>query len=103
MEPTSLQLTWFVLLGGLMAGYAILDGFDLGVGILHLFARGDTERRVWMHSVGPGWGGNGVLPGGRARAPLPGLPGAHAPAVRGVSAGLMSWFCGLLFRGVWTA
>ena len=36
MEPTSLQLTWFVLLGVLMAGYAILDGFDLGVGILHL-------------------------------------------------------------------
>ena len=32
MEPTTLQMTWFVLLGVLMAGYAILDGFDLGVG-----------------------------------------------------------------------
>jgi cytochrome d ubiquinol oxidase subunit II len=39
LEPTALQLTWLVLLGGLMAGYAIFDGFDLGVGFLHLFAR----------------------------------------------------------------
>jgi cytochrome bd-type quinol oxidase subunit 2 len=39
MEPTALQLTWLVPLGGLMAGYAILDGFDSGVGSLHLFAR----------------------------------------------------------------
>src|SRR5438034_6007824 len=60
MEPTSLQLTWFVLLGVLMAGYAILDGFDLGVGILHLFARTETERRVFMSSIGPIWDGNEV-------------------------------------------
>jgi cytochrome bd-type quinol oxidase subunit 2 len=39
MEPTALQLTWLVLLGGLMAGHAILEGFDLVVGILHPFAR----------------------------------------------------------------
>jgi cytochrome d ubiquinol oxidase subunit II len=39
MEPTALQLTWFVPLGVLMAGYAILDGFDLGVDILHVIAR----------------------------------------------------------------
>ena len=52
MEPTTLQLVWFGLVGVLMAGYAILDGFDLGVGILHLFARNDTERRVFMNSIG---------------------------------------------------
>ena len=60
MEPTALQLTWFVLLGVLMAGYAILDGFDLGVGILHLFAHDDHERRVFMSSIGPLWDGNEV-------------------------------------------
>lgn len=52
---------WFVLLGVLLAGYAILDGFDLGVGMLHvLVAREDTERRVVLNSIGPIWDGNEV-------------------------------------------
>ena len=52
---------WFVLLGVLLAGYAILDGFDLGVGMLHnLIARDDTERRVVLNSIGPLWDGNEV-------------------------------------------
>ncbi len=56
-----LTLTWFVLLGILICGYAILDGFDLGVGILHLFvARDDPERRLVMNSIGPLWDGNEV-------------------------------------------
>ena len=40
-----LNVLWFALLGVLLAGYAILDGFDLGVGILHPAARNDKERR----------------------------------------------------------
>ena len=55
-----LNLFWFVLLGILLAGYAILDGFDLGVGILHLFVRKDEERRILMNSIGPLWDGNEV-------------------------------------------
>lgn len=51
---------WFVLLGVLLTGYAILDGFDLGVGILHLVARKDEERRVMLNSIGPLWDGNEV-------------------------------------------
>ena len=43
-----LNTQWFMLLGILLSGYAILDGFDLGVGILHFIARGDRERRVMM-------------------------------------------------------
>ncbi|HRS27998.1 MAG TPA: cytochrome d ubiquinol oxidase subunit II, partial [Phycisphaerae bacterium] len=43
---------WFVLLGVLLTGYAILDGFDLGVGILHPFARRDEERRIFLNSIG---------------------------------------------------
>ena len=54
------QLIWFVLLGILLAGYAILDGFDLGVGILHPLARSDEERRLVMSSIGPIWDGNEV-------------------------------------------
>ncbi len=55
-----LNFIWFVLLGILLAGYAILDGFDLGVGILHPLARSDEERRIVMSSIGPIWDGNEV-------------------------------------------
>ena len=40
--------------------YTILDGFDLGVGCLHLFARGDRQRRVMLNAIGPVWDGNEV-------------------------------------------
>jgi cytochrome d ubiquinol oxidase subunit II len=55
-----LNLIWFVLLGVLLAGYAVLDGFDLGVGMLHLLARGDDERRTFIATIGPVWDGNEV-------------------------------------------
>ena len=55
-----LNLIWFVLLGVLLAGYAVLDGFDLGVGMLHLLARGDDERRTFIATIGPIWDGNEV-------------------------------------------
>jgi len=55
-----LNLTWFILLGVLLAGYAVLDGFDLGVGMLHLLARGDAERRTFIATIGPIWDGNEV-------------------------------------------
>lgn len=61
MSYDLLTFIWFVLLGVLLCGYAILDGFDLGVGILHPFiAKGDTERRLVMNSIGPLWDGNEV-------------------------------------------
>lgn len=60
MEIPFLNMLWFVLLGVLLAGYAILDGFDLGVGIVHLGAKSDKERRIFMNSIGPLWDGNEV-------------------------------------------
>lgn len=61
MSYELLTLTWFVLLGVLLVGYSILDGFDLGVGILHPFiAKDDRERRLVMNSIGPLWDGNEV-------------------------------------------
>ena len=41
-----LNTVWFLLIGVLLAGYAVLDGFDLGVGVLHLFAREERQRRA---------------------------------------------------------
>jgi cytochrome d ubiquinol oxidase subunit II len=55
-----LNILWFVLLGFLLAGYAILDGFDLGVGALHLLVKRDHDRRVLINSIGPLWDGNEV-------------------------------------------
>ena len=57
----SLNEIWFALFIAVIAGYVILDGFDLGVGILHLFAaRDDQERRLMLNSIGPIWDGNEV-------------------------------------------
>jgi cytochrome d ubiquinol oxidase subunit II len=100
MEPTTLQLTWFVLLGVLMAGYAILDGFDLGVGILHLFARTETERRVFMSSIGPLWDGNEVWLVVLGGATFAAFPNAYAAACSGFYLGFMLLLCCLIFRGV---
>jgi cytochrome bd ubiquinol oxidase subunit II len=52
---------WFVLFVLIISGYLILDGFDMGVGILHLpLARTDMERRTFLNSIGPVWDGNEV-------------------------------------------
>ncbi|MBS1836255.1 MAG: cytochrome d ubiquinol oxidase subunit II [Actinobacteria bacterium] len=56
-----LQTVWFVLYVAVIAGYVILDGFDLGVGMLSVFvARDDREQRTLLNSIGPVWDGNEV-------------------------------------------
>ena len=55
-----LNTIWFFLVGVLLAGYAILDGFDLGIGALHLFTKKDIDRRIMINSIGPVWDGNEV-------------------------------------------
>src|SRR6516225_4492829 len=56
----NLNTFWFVLVGVLLTGYAVLDGFDLGTGPLLLFAKSDHERRVFLNAIGPIWNGNEV-------------------------------------------
>jgi cytochrome d ubiquinol oxidase subunit II len=52
---------WFALVAFMLAAYVVLDGFDLGVGILHLFvARTEQERQILVRSIGPVWDGNEV-------------------------------------------
>ena len=55
-----LNIIWFLLIAVLIIGYAILDGFDLGVGVLHLFTKDKNERRSNMNAIGPVWDGNEV-------------------------------------------
>src|SRR5215475_10420762 len=52
---------WFGLVAVMLVAYVVLDGFDLGVGILHVFlAHSDDERRLVLRSIGPVWDGNEV-------------------------------------------
>jgi cytochrome bd ubiquinol oxidase subunit II len=73
----TLRLIWWVLLGVLLIGFAAMDGFDLGVGMLLPFVgRSDVERRVVINTIGPVWEGNQVwliLGGGAIFAAWPPL------------------------------
>jgi cytochrome d ubiquinol oxidase subunit II len=56
-----METLWFILLAFMLSMYAVLDGFDLGAGTLHLFlARTEEERRLILNSIGPFWDGNEV-------------------------------------------
>lgn len=73
----ALRVIWWLLLGILLVGFAVTDGFDLGaMGLLRATARTDVERRVLINSVGPVWEGNQVwliLGGGAIFAAWPQL------------------------------
>jgi len=61
-------LIWFLLVAIMITAYVVLDGFDLGVGVLHLFlARTEEDKRLLIRTIGPVWDGNEVwlLAGGR--------------------------------------
>jgi cytochrome d ubiquinol oxidase subunit II len=79
-----LTVIWFCLLGILLSGYAILDGFDLGVGILHPWvASDDRQRRLVMNSIGPLWDGNEVWLVTFGGALLAAFPEAYATVFSG--------------------
>ncbi len=95
-----LHLFWFATLGVLLAGYAILDGFDLGVGILHLTVRKDEERRILMNSIGPLWDGNEVWLVTFGGALFAAFPNAYATAFSGFYLPFMFLLFALIFRAV---
>ena len=95
-----LVLTWFILLGILLAGYAVLDGFDLGVGILHPFARSDHERRVFLNAIGPIWDGNEVWLVTFGGALLAAFPEAYATIFSALYIPFMLLLFALVFRAV---
>ena len=100
MIPEFYNIIWYVLVGVLLTGYAILDGFDLGVGGLHLLARGDRDRRVFLNSIGPFWDGNQVwlVTGGGAL--FAAFPHVYATAFSGFYMAFILLLFTLVFRGV---
>lgn len=95
-----LNTIWFFLVGILLTGYAILDGFDLGVGSLHLLARGDQERRVFLNAIGPVWDGNEVwlVTGGGAL--FAAFPNVYASVFSAFYDAFMLLLAALIFRAV---
>jgi cytochrome d ubiquinol oxidase subunit II len=60
-DYATLKVIWWLLIGALLIGFALTDGFDIGAGVLNPFlGRNDEERRVVINSVGPHWDGNQV-------------------------------------------
>ena len=97
---SDLQFIWFSIVVVLLAGYAILDGFDLGVGQLHLLTKTDHDRRVMLNSIGPVWDGNEVwlVTGGGAL--FAGFPAIDATFCSGFYVPVMILLAGIIFRAV---
>lgn len=100
MEFLTLNVIWFILIGILFTGYAILDGFDLGVGMLHLFSDTDTDRRIFLNAIGPVWDGNEVwlVTGGGAL--FAAFPEVYATAFSAFYTPFMLLLAALIFRAV---
>ncbi|HRX87212.1 MAG TPA: cytochrome d ubiquinol oxidase subunit II [Phycisphaerae bacterium] len=95
-----LNILWFGLLAVLLTGYAILDGFDLGVGIMHLFVKGDESRRISLNSIGPLWDGNEVWLVTFGGALFAAFPEAYATLFSAFYLPFMALVFALIFRAV---
>ena len=95
-----LNILWFILLGVLLAGYAILDGFDLGVGMLQPVAKTDEERRIVLNSIGPIWDGNEVWLVTFGGAMFAAFPEAYATVFSGFYIAFMLVLFALILRAV---
>ena len=96
----ALQIIWFFLIGTLIIGYAILDGFDLGVGFWHLFAGKKGERSAFIHSIEPFWDGNEVWLLTAGGALFAAFPPVYATVFSGFYLAMMLVLLGLIFRAV---
>jgi cytochrome d ubiquinol oxidase subunit II len=95
-----LNMIWFLLVGILIIGYSVLDGFDLGVGIIHLFTKDENDKRINLNAIGPVWDGNEVwlLTGGGAL--FAAFPIVYATVFSGFYIAFMLLLAALIFRAV---
>jgi cytochrome bd ubiquinol oxidase subunit II len=96
----SLEFSWFTVFVLLVTGYAILDGFDLGVGMFHLFSKEDRERRLMLNTIGPVWDGNEVWLVTAGGALFAGFPDVYATLCSAFYIPLMVLLAGIMFRAV---
>lgn len=91
---------WFVIVGILFAGYAVLDGFDLGAGAMHPFLGSREDRRKALNAIGPVWDGNQVwlIIGGGAL--FAGFPAVYATLFSAFYLPLILFLMSLIFRAI---
>lgn len=96
-----LNIIWFLLIGVLIIGYAILDGFDLGIGTMfYMLAKTNNEKKTLINSIGPVWDGNEVWLLTGAGALFAAFPFVYATVFSGFYLAMMLVLFGLIFRAV---
>jgi len=96
-----MDAAWFAIVSGMLAVYAVLDGFDFGVGILHrLVARTDEERRTILAAIGPVWDGNEVWLIAAGGVLFMAFPKVYATSFSGFYLALMIVLWLLILRGL---
>jgi cytochrome d ubiquinol oxidase subunit II len=95
-----LNVLWYLLLGVLLGGYAVLDGFDFGVGMLSPLAQDDRERRIVLNSIGPIWDGNEVWLVTFGGAMFAAFPEVYATVFSGYYIAFMLVLLALILRAV---
>ena len=101
VEPTTLQVVWYLLIAVLWIGYLVLEGFDYGVGMLIPFlGKNEKERRVIVNTIGPLWDGNQVWLLTAGGATFAAFPGWYATLFSGLYLPLFLILVGLIIRGV---
>lgn len=96
-----IHTVWFLVLGLMLIGYAILDGFDLGVGMLHLLVgRTSDERTRLIDTIGPVWNGNEVWLLAAGGAMVAAFPTLYAASFSGFYLALMLVLWLLILRGL---
>jgi cytochrome bd ubiquinol oxidase subunit II len=101
IDYEALKVIWWLFIGVLLVGFAVTDGFDLGVGfLLPILGRNDDERRVMINSVGPTWEGNQVWFITAGGATFAAWPLVYATAFSGFYAALLLTLFALFLRPV---
>ena len=96
MSIELLSILWYSVFIVAIIGYAALDGFDLGVGILHPFVKTDYEKRVFINAIGPVWDGNAVWLIVILGSLLAGFPYAYATLLSSYYTPVMVFISGLI-------
>lgn len=101
VEPTTLQVVWYLLIAVLWIGYLVLEGFDYGVAMLIPFVgKTEKERRVIVNTIGPLWDGNQVWLLTAGGATFAAFPAWYATLFSGLYLPLFLILVGLIIRGV---
>ncbi|KSX98554.1 cytochrome d ubiquinol oxidase subunit 2 [Providencia stuartii] len=96
-----LRFVWWILIGVLLIGFAVTDGFDMGVGfLLPILGKTDTDRRIMINSVAPHWDGNQVWLITAGGAMFAAWPQVYAAAFSGFYVAMILVLAALFFRPV---